>query len=320
MSVLQEGTEVATAPLCRALNVSRATVYRRMKPPVAKTARPRPARALTAQERKQVLDTLNSDEFMDCSPAAVYGTLLDRQEYLCSLRTMYRILEKEGLTRERRNQLTHPAYVKPELIATGPNQVWSWDITKLKGPAKWNHYHLYVILDIYSRHVVGWMVADRESATLAKELIRETCERQGIVKNQLTIHADRGTSMRSKAVAFLLADLGITKTHSRPYTSSDNPFSEAQFKTMKYCPEFPNRFGSIFDARTFGQYFFPWYNEKHRHSALGFMTPADVHYGRVQRRAGTSSSVSLPDRPIHGRCIHRGQPLPHEQKKSRLSL
>jgi putative transposase len=192
---------------------------------------------------------------------------------------MYRVLNNDGASRERRDQLTHPEYRKPELLATAPNQLWSWDITKLRGPAKWTYFYLYVILDVFSRYVVGWMVAPREGAELARKLIEDTSEKQIILPDQLTIHADRGSSMRSKPVAFLLADLSITKTHSRPYTSNDNPYSESQFRTLKYRPEFPDRFGSLPDARAFCHTFFAWYNEDHRHSGIGMMTPAMVHHG-----------------------------------------
>ena len=194
---------------------------------------------------------------------------------------MYRVLEQDSATRERRDQLTHPAYWKPELLATTPNQLWSWDITKLRGPAKWSYFYLYVILDVFSRYVVGWMIAPREGAGLASKLIEETCQKQIILPGQLTIHADRGSSMRGKPVALLLADLSITKTHSRPYTSNDNPYSESQFRTMKYRPEFPDRFGCIQDSRAFCQPFFAWYNDDHRHSGIGMMTPAMVHYGQA---------------------------------------
>ena len=192
---------------------------------------------------------------------------------------MYRVLEEDGATRERRDQLTHPQYRKPELLASAPNQLWSWDITKLRGPAKWTYFYLYVILDVFSRYVVGWMVAPRESAELAKKLIEESCEKQDIQPSQLTLHADRGSAMRSKPVALLLADLSVTKTHSRPYTSNDNPYSESQFRTMKYRPEFPDRFGCIQDSRAFCQTFFPWYNDEHRHSGIGMMSPSMVHHG-----------------------------------------
>lgn len=226
-----------------------------------------------------MLDELRSERFMDDSPAQVYATLLDEGRYLASQSTMYRLLAANGEVRERRDQLRRPNYAKPELLATKPNELWSWDITKLFGPQKWTYYYLYVILDVFSRYVVGWMVAHRESAVLAEKLIGQTLAKQGIARGQLTLHADRGSSMKSKPVAFLLADLGVTKSHSRPHVSNDNPFSESQFKTMKYRPDFPDRFGCIQDARAFGQPFFGWYNDEHRHSGLGLHTPASVHYG-----------------------------------------
>jgi len=226
---------------------------------------------------------LHAERFRDKPPAQVYATLLDEGTYLCSIRTMYRLLGEHDEVRERRNQLTHPSYRKPELLATGANQVWSWDITKLLGPAKWTYFYLYVILDIFSRYVVGWMVAPRESAELAKRLIGETCRKQGIAPGQLTVHADNGSSMKSQPVAFLMADFGVTKSHSRPYVSNDNPFSESQFKTLKYRPEFPDRFGSIEDARAFCQHFFRWYNTEHHHSGIGLLTPETLHYGRAEK-------------------------------------
>jgi len=229
-----------------------------------------------------VLSHLHAERFQDRSPAEVYATLLDEGVYCCSIRTLYRILDEEGETRERRDQLTHPLYQKHELLATGPNQLWSWDITKLLGPAKWTYFYLYVILDVFSRYVVGWMIADREGKELAKQLIAATCDKHEIAPGQLTLHADRGSSMTSKPVAFLLADLGVTKTHSRPHVSDDNPFSESQFKTLKYRPDFPDRFGSLQDARIFCQEFFPWYNTEHHHSGLGLLTPAVVHYQRAE--------------------------------------
>ncbi len=275
---------VGTAEACRVLGVPRATLYRRRNPkrPTEEAVKAKPARALSDDEKKEVLSVLHSERFVDQAPAAVYATLLDEDGiYLCSIRTMYRILEEHDEVRERRDQLRHPSYRKPELLATSPNQVWSWDITKLLGPVKWTYFYLYVIMDIFSRYVVGWMIAQRESATLAERLIASTVEKQQIPPGQLTVHADRGSAMTSKTVAFLLADLGITKTHSRPYTSNDNPFSEAQFKTLKYRPEFPERFGSIQDARAFCQGFFDWYNKSHRHSGIGLLTPEAVHYGRA---------------------------------------
>jgi len=274
----QEVKNVRTA--CEALRFPRSSYYRRNRPKALK-GRPAPPLALSAEEKQGVIAVLNSTRFMDQAPREIYATLLDEAVYLCSIRTMYRILAGQSQIRERRDQLRHPNYCKPELLATGPNQVWSWDITKLKGPAKWTYFYLYVVLDIFSRYVVGWMVAHRESATLAQKLIAQSCEKQSIPPGQLTIHADRGPSMTSKPVAFLLADLGITQTHSRPYVSDDNPFSESQFKTLKYRPGFPERFGSIEDARAFNHPFFDWYNHHHYHSGLGLLTPADVHYGRA---------------------------------------
>jgi putative transposase len=271
---------VGTAPACAALTISRASLYRRRRRPTEALRRyPTPPRALSAAERQLVCDVLHEDRFVDKAPAQVYAALLDEEVYHCSIRTMYRILASRREVRERRDQLRHPQYQKPELLATGPNQVWSWDITKLLGPVKWTHYYLYVILDIFSRYVVGWMLALQEAARLAKRLIAESCAKQGIVPGQLTVHADRGSSMRSQGVAMLLGSLGITKTHSRPHVSNDNPYSEAQFKTLKYCPEFPDRFGSPEDARSFCHVFFRYYNHEHRHSGIGLMTPYAVHHG-----------------------------------------
>jgi len=290
-AVSQLAPTVGVESACDALGVARASFYRQRPllgpmrvapaPALALTVRPAPARALSADERQAVRAVLNSERFQDCSPAAIQATLLDEGQYLCSTRTFYRVLEQDGGTRERRDHLIHPPYQKPELLAAAPNQLWSWDITKLRGPAKWTCFYLYVILDVFSRYVVGWMVAMRESAGLATKLIEETCEKQNILPGQLGIHADRGSAMRSKPVAFLLADLSVTKTHSRPYTSNDNPYSESQFRTMKYRPEFPDRFGCIQDSRAFCQRFFLWYNEEHRHSGIGMMTPAMVHYGQA---------------------------------------
>ncbi len=274
------------AAACRALGIPRASFYRRLdekKQPSPPAPRPTPVRALAPPEREAVLEQLHRERFQDTPPAQVYATLLDEGTYLCSIRTMYRLLDQHDEVRERRNQLAHPSYRKPELLATGPNQVWSWDITKLRGPAQWTYFCLYVILDIFSRYVVGWMVAHRESAKLAKHLIGETCRKQSIAREQLIIHADNGSAMRSKPVAFLLGDLGVTKSHSRPYVSNDNPFSESQFKTMKYRPEFPDRFGSIEDARGFCQAFFRWYNTEHHHGGIGLLTPETLHYGRAEK-------------------------------------
>ena len=250
-------------------------------PPRPAAPRPCPPLALDTQERQTLLDTLNSERFADTAPAAVHATLLGEGTYIGSVRTMYRVLASDAGSPgclERRNQLTHPAYAKPELLAVAPNQVWSWDITKLKGPAKWTCFHLYVILDIFSRNVVGWLLAPRESAELAQQLIAETVSRHDVQPGMLTLHADRGAAMRSKPVASLLADLDVVKSHSRPHVSDDNPYSEAQFKTLKYRPEFPQRFGSIEDARAHCQAFFLWYNTQHCHSGIAYMTPHSVHY------------------------------------------
>ena len=278
--------EVNVQQACAALAVPRASFYRwqdRMGNDRVGHPRSAPPLALSGEEEAAVLEILHADRFVDQAPPEIYNTLLDEGNYLCSVRTMYRILEKHAEVKERRNQLVHPCYQKPELLADAPNQLWSWDITKLKGPAKWTYYYLYVIIDVFSRYVVGWMVAHRELSSLAKKLMDQTCKKQNIQSGQLTIHADRGSSMKSKPVALLMADLGITKSHSRPYVSNDNPYSEAQFKTLKYRPEFPERFGAIVDARLFCQSFFRWYNSVHYHSGIGFLTPENVHYGRAKQ-------------------------------------
>ena len=303
--VEERGARLGVATLCRALALPRATLYRRRTPRKQATRRSS-SRALSSVERQAVLATLHSDRFLDDAPASITARLLDEATYLCSTRTMYRILSAEGELRERRNQLRHPAYVRPELLATGPNQLWSWDITKLLGPAKWTYYYLYVLLDVFSRYVTGWMVAYRESATLAARLIDEACSRQGISPGQLTVHADRGSSMTSKTVAFLLADIGVTKTHSRPHVSDDNPYSESQFKTLKYRPNFPDRFGSLQHARNWSSPFFHWYNHEHRHGGIAYLTPADVHNGRAEqilrRREGvlTEAARQHPERFVRG--------------------
>jgi putative transposase len=324
IAVTQARDDLGVREACTALGLPRATWYRaqtrvsRATPGSDDTTRPSVVspRALQPAERALVLDQLNSERFADAAVPQVHATLLDEGRYFCSQRTMYRILDDAGQVRERRDQLRHPVYAKPELLASVPNQLWSWDITKLKGPAKWNHYHLYVILDVYSRCVVGWMVAERESAALAKQLIEETIEKQRIEPGQLTIHADRGSSMTSKDVAFLLADLGVTKTHSRPHVSDDNPYSEAHFKTLKYRPEFPERFGAIEDARAFCQRFFNWYNREHRHSGIAMMSPMSVHLGLVEeivaRRAGTLEAAQRrhPERFVRGAPAPQRRPRP----------
>jgi putative transposase len=303
---------------CAAVGLARATWYRAQAPTPRGTpgsrceARPRKAspRALSFVERQRVLDLVHEPRFVDLSVPQVWASSLDEGNYFCSQRTMYRILDAHDEVRERRNQLRRPVYTRPELLATGPNQVWSWDITKLKGPRKWNHFHLYVIIDIFSRKVVGWMVADCESAALAEQLIAAAIEKEGIEPGQLTIHADRGSSMRSKAVALLLSDLGVTKTHSRPHVSNDNPYSESHFKTLKYRPDFPERFGSLEDARAFCKRFFDWYNNHHHHSGIGLMTPADVHHGRALgvrvNRAQTLDAAYL----LHPERFVRKPPAP----------
>jgi putative transposase len=309
---------VGVSAACDALALSRATYYRRRprshattaapaEPPVAEQAHPR---ALSSEERQTVLTTLHTPRFRDRAPAEVVATLLDEGTYLASERTMYRLLAQQGENRERRNHLVHPAYVKPELLATRPNELWSWDITKLLGPAKWTYYYLYVILDVFSRYVVGWTVAERELASLAEQLIAETAAKQRIEPGRLTIHADRGSAMTSKPVAFLLADLGITKSHGRPHVSNDNPFSEAQFKTLKYGPGFPERFASVLEARHFCRGFFPWYNTEHRHSGIGYLPPAVVHAGQAEEVRAERTLVLQAAYAAHPERFVRGVPTP----------
>jgi putative transposase len=306
---------VGTRAACVAVGRARATHYRhhRVGPVPAPRPRvePRPQpRALSEVERAEALQVLHSERFVDAAPAAVYATLLDEGRYLCSESTMYRILRERGEVRERRRQATHPPRVKPELVATAPNRCWSWDITKLRGPAKWTYYHLYVIIDIYSRYVPGWLIAERESAALAERLLAETITKHQITRDRLTLHADRGTSMASKPVAMLLADLGVTKSHSRPRCSNDNPFSEAGFKTLKYRPDFPERFGSIQDARAFCQTFFRWYNHDHRHSGVGLHSPADVHFGRAGAVRAARAEVLTAAYRAHPERFVRKHPEP----------
>lgn len=273
---------VSVRRACDALGVSRATWYRARRSRPTHRTRPRPPLALLPEEVDAALAVLHAERFVDLSPRAIHAILLEEHRYLASVSTLYRLLASRKESRERRAQRRHPRYARPELLTTGPNQLWSWDITKLKGPAKWVCFHLYVILDVFSRCVVGWMVAHRESAELARRLIRHACRAHRIPSGQLTLHADRGSSMKSRPVALLLADLGVTKTHARPHVSNDNPYSEAQFKTLKYRPEFPDRFGSLEDARAFCQAFFHWYNHEHRHSGIAQFTPAVVHQGLIE--------------------------------------
>jgi putative transposase len=300
--------QVGVTTACACLEVPRSSLYRARQPDLPPEPRPRPARALSDGERQAVRETLNSQRFQDAPPRQVYASLLDQDTYLCSWRTMYRILETCGEVRERRNQLQHPPYAKPELLATAPNQVWSWDITKLKGPVTWTYYYLYVILDIFSRYVVGWLIAEREAACLARELIDQTCAKQAIDRQQLTLHADHGSPMRSKTVAQLLADLGVTKSHSRPYTADDNPYSEAHFKTLKYRPDFPDRFGSLQDARAWTRPFFHWYNHEHYHTGLGLMTPTVVHYGQAEAVRDRRNQVLRAAYAAHPERFVKGPP------------
>ena len=310
------------AAACNVLAVPRSSLYRaraatRMPEPAPESAaKPEPAgrtaspRALSPAEQAQVREVLNSERFQDLAPREIYAELLDEERYLCSISTMYRILAAHAEVRERRNQLRHPAYHKPELLATGPNQVWSWDITKLRGPSKGVYYYLYVIIDIYSRYAVGWLLAEVESAELAEQLIAETCTKQDVARAQLTIHADNGGPMTAKTVAILLADLGVVKSHSRPHVANDNPYSEAQFKTLKYRPDYPDRFGSVADARHWARSCFAWYNDQHHHSGLGLLTPAVVHTGRAETVRQQRQAVLRQAYQTHPERFTKGLPRP----------
>ncbi len=300
--------DVRVRSACDLLGVARSTYYRAQRPKAAPKERSRSGRALTEAERTDLLELMNSPEFCDVAPRQIWATLLDRGEYIAHWRTMYRILAEIGEIRERRDQLHHPEYEKPELLATGPNQLWSWDITKLRGPQKWTCYYLYLIMDVFSRYVVGWMIAENENATLASELIEVTCRRQGVDRAELTIHADRGSAMTSKTVAQLLVDLGVEKSHSRPHVSNDNPYSESQFKTMKYRPGYPKRFGSIMDARNWVREFIAWYNEVHRHSGIGLMPPKVVHYGEGEKLRAQRALVLEAAYAAHPERFVRGMP------------
>lgn len=305
---------VGITAACEAVGLPRSSFYRAQAP--APLSRPSPTmraaspRALTAPEKTVVRETLNSERFQDQAPREVYATLLDEQRYLCSWRTMYRILAENQPVCERRNQLQHPVYAKPELLATRANQLWSWDITKLRGPVTWTYYYLYVILDVYSRYVVGWMIAERESEELAQELIRESCRKQGIQPGQLTLHADNGSAMIAKSVAQLLIDLDVVKSHSRPHVSDDNPYSEAQFKTLKYRPDYPDRFGCLIDAHTWAQAFFAWYNQVHHHTNLGLLTPAVVHTGQAECVRQKRQQVLQMAYAAHPERFVKGAPVP----------
>lgn len=305
---------VGVVAACVALGVSRASYYRAQKPKPEPKLRPQPARALSDEERARVLATLDSEPFMDKAPTQVYAKLLEDGEYLCSPRTMYRVLADADQVRERRAQRCHPEYKKPQLVATAPNQVWSWDTTKLPGPMKGTYFVLYVVLDIFSRFIVGWQVAMRESATLAQELIAACAEQQGIVPGQLTAHSDRGSPMTAKSTAQLYVDLGIAKSHSRPHTSNDNPYSESNFRTMKYRPEMPERLGSLEHARQVVRALVDWYNEEHYHAGLALLHPVDVHYGRTaniveaRQRVLDAAHLRHPERFVRGRPTQKSPP------------
>jgi putative transposase len=301
---------IGVVPACESMGVARSSLYYQRRETQEPKSRPKPERALTDGERQKVLDELHCDRFVDKSPGEVWATLLDEGVYLCSERTMYRILADNEEVKERRNQLKHPEYTKPELLAEGPNEVWSWDITKLRGPVKWTYFYLYVILDIFSRYVVGWMVASRETAGLAQKLIRESCKKQAIDPGQLSIHADRGSPMIAKTTAQLFVTLGINKSHNRPHVSDDNPYSESQFKTLKYRPGFPDRFGSLQDSVAFCRSFFRWYNTEHRHSGIGMLTPEVVHYGLAKDVIESRKKVLEVAFDAHPERFVKGVPLP----------
>jgi putative transposase len=305
---------LGTRAACAAVGRPRATHYRRQAPPRPKSTTPRqaPPNKLTDEERGQILAVLRSPRFVDLSPAQVFHIVWDEGTYLASVSTYDRLLRVTGEVHERRRQATHPPRVRPELVARCPLVVWSWDITKLKGPKRGEYYDLYVVLDIFSRYVVAWCVAPSESGELAKELIADAVARHEVPPGQLTVHADRGSSMTSNAVVELLAFLGIARTHSRPHVSNDNPFSEAQFKTLKYCPAFPERFGCIEDARAFCATFFTYYNHEHRHSGIGYHTPASVHYDTAAEvRASRAATLDAAYTANPARFRHR-RPQPPE--------
>jgi putative transposase len=307
---------VGVVAACAALCMSRSRYYRahQPKPKAATTPRPRPPRALSDDERANVLTMLDSDEYMDKAPAQVFATLLELGIYHCSIRTMYRILAANDQVRERRAQRQHPTYTKPQLVATAPNQVWTWDITKLPGPTKGTYFSLYVILDLFSRYIVGWQVATRESAAVYQELVEACCKDQGVVPEQLTVHSDRGAPMTAKSTALLYADLGIIKSHSRPYTSNDNPYSEANFRTLKYRPDMPDQLGSVEHARQVVRALVGWYNDEHYHLGLALMHPADVHHGRTaaivaaRQRVLDAAHSAHPERFVTGRPIQKAPP------------
>jgi putative transposase len=298
---------VGKARACQALDLPRSRLYPR--PQAARSSRSTPAHAFSAEERTAIRALLNSEGFMDKAPRQIYAALLDEGTYLCHWRSMYRILQDFSEVRERRKQRQHPVYRKPELLAEAPNQVWSWDITKLGGPAKWTHFALYTVIDIFSRFIVGWMIAERESAALAKQLIVAAAAKQHIQPEQLTLHADNGKPMKARTLALLLHELGIEKSHSRPYVSDDNPFSEAQFKTVKYHPTYPDRFGCVQDARAWARPFFDWYNYEHYHVGLNLLTPAVVHYGQAEVVCQQRQAVLAAAYARHPQRFARGEPV-----------
>lgn len=310
MTALSTSTSlVPLSSLCAALNVPRSTVHRRRRPrPLVRKPRPTPQRALTTTERTAVLEELHSDRFVDSAPAEVVYTLLAEGKYLASERTMYRILDDNEEVRERRAQLVHPEHQRPQLMAKAPKQAWSWDITQLRTMEKWVYLYLYVVLDIFSRAVVGWMVAEKQTAGLAARLIDETCAKHDVRPGTLVLHADRGTQMTSKTLAQLLADLDVARSHSRPQVSNDNPFSESQFKTLKYHPSFPGKFSNLDEARAFCRKFFDWYNNEHRHSGIAFLTPNEVHEGRGDEVLAHRHAVKMAAFAAHPERFTRGAP------------
>ena len=305
---------IGVVAACGVLGLPRSYWYRQQQPHENKPPRRAPPRTLSDEACEQIRTVLNSERFRNQAPRQIYATLLDEGVYYCHWRTMYRILAQHDEVQERRQQRTHPRYTKPELLATAPNQLWSWDITKLKGEVRLTYYYLYVILDIYSRYVVGWLLDTAESEQAAHKLIVQTCTKQGIIPGQLTLHADRGPSMMAKSVEQLLLDLDVAKSHSRPYTPNDNPFSEAHFKTLKYRPDYPGRFASYEQSAAWAATLFEWYNNQHYHTALKLMTPVSVHYGfesqvRAQRQQVLEQAYRAhPERFVQGAPAL--QPLP----------
>jgi putative transposase len=313
--VTQVAPALGVAPACAAVGLPRATYYRHragshQPSPVPPRARAKPKQALPPAQRQEVLDVLHEDRFLDLPPAEVWAQMLDEGRHLCSIRTMYRLLAENAEVRERRRQRVHPPYEKPVLVATAPNEVWSWDITKLLGPQKWTYFYLYVLLDIFSRYVVGWLVAERESAALARRLVAETCAREQIQPGQLAVHQDRGAPMTAKTFTQTLAGLGVNKSYSRPRTSNDNPYSEAHFKTVKYHLDFPLRFDDLRHAEMYLRDFFRWYNQEHHHVALGLMTPHDVHHGLAAEKWRHRADVLAAAYAAHPERFPRGRPAP----------